>query len=217
VRSPRLPGLDRGPRDPVRAPRTRAALDRETQPGPGSTLGRQLGGPPDAVFAQHGRQPRQLAKVQTISLAGAHGVLWDPTYSLLWAIGKGVIKGYTVEGSHRSTRLKHYGAAVSIGSDNLGHDLQPDYSNKYRMLATATHGVYEINTSGGSFSARRISTETRVKAYVRHSSGEAVSIRADNTGARTWGSPTVRLSASPDRTRSGAEFYKARIWTPDFQ
>ncbi|MFG1895631.1 DUF6528 family protein [Micromonospora zamorensis] len=158
-----------------------------------------------------------LAKVQTISLAGAHGVLWDPTYSLLWAIGKGVIKGYAVEGSRRGTRLKHYGAAVSIGSGNLGHDLQPDYSNKYRMLATATHGVYEINTAGGSFSARRISSQTRVKAYVRHSSGEAVSVRADNTGARTWGSPTVRFSASPDRTRSGAEFYKARIWTPNFE
>ncbi|MFD0819292.1 DUF6528 family protein [Micromonospora zhanjiangensis] len=158
-----------------------------------------------------------LAKVQTISLAGAHGVLWDPTYSLLWAIGKGVIKGYAVEGSHRGTRLKHYGAQVSIGSDNLGHDLQPDYSNKYRMLATATHGVYEINTAGGTFSARKISSETRVKAYVRHSSGEAVSIRADNTGARTWGSPTVRFSSSADRKRSGAEFYKVRLWTPDFQ
>ncbi|GAA4708231.1 DUF6528 family protein [Phytohabitans rumicis] len=158
-----------------------------------------------------------LAKVQTVNLAGAHGVLWDPTYKLLWAIGKGTVRGYAVEGSGRGTRIRHYGAAVSLGSSNLGHDLQPDYSNTQRMLCTATDGVYEISTAGGSFSKRKISSETRVKAYVRHSSGEAISVRADNTGARTWGSPTVRFSASADRTRGGAEFYKARIWTPDFQ
>ncbi|SCL72103.1 hypothetical protein GA0070606_5956 [Micromonospora citrea] len=158
-----------------------------------------------------------LAKVQTVSLPGAHGVLWDPTYKILWAIGKGKLVHYAVEGSRRNTRLKYYGGSVSLGSNNLGHDLQPDYGNKYKLLCTATDGVYEINTSGGSFTKRKISSETRVKSYVRHSSGEVVSVRADNTGSRTWGSPTVRFSQSPDRKRSGAEFYKARIWTPGFE
>ncbi|HEY3507127.1 MAG TPA: DUF6528 family protein [Actinocatenispora sp.] len=158
-----------------------------------------------------------LAKVQTVALPGAHGVLWDPTYKLLWAIGTGVVKAYAVTGTHRSTRLTYHGAHVSIGKGNLGHDLQPDYSNRNRMLCTATHGVYEISTAGGRFSAKRISKETRVKAYVRHPSGENVSVRADNKGRRTWGSPTVRLSKSPDRTRSGAEFYKVRIWSTRYE
>ncbi|MEJ3749868.1 DUF6528 family protein [Actinomycetes bacterium KLBMP 9797] len=158
-----------------------------------------------------------LAKVQTINLAGAHGVLWDPTYQLLWAIGKGTLRGYAVEGTYRSTRLRHYGAAVSLGSSNLGHDLQPDYSNTQRLLCTATDGVYEISTTDGTFSKKKISSETRVKSYVRHSSGEVLSVRGDNAGSRTWASPTVRFSQSADRTRSGAEFYKARIWTPAFQ
>lgn len=158
-----------------------------------------------------------LAKVQTVALPGAHGVLWDPTFKLLWAVGDGVIRGYAVEGSNRGTRLKWYGAKAGLGSGNLGHDLQPDYGNSNRMWVTATHGVYRFDTDGGIFRTTRASSETRVKSYVRHSSGEAVSIRADNTGARTWGSPTIRLSASPDRTRGGAEFYKARIWTPDYQ
>jgi hypothetical protein len=157
-----------------------------------------------------------LAKVQTVDFAGAHGVLWDPTYQLLWAIGQGKIAHFAVEGTHRNTRLKSYGTPISLG-DNLGHDLQPDYSNAQKMLCTATDGVYEINTAGGTFTKTKISTETRVKAYVRHASGEVVSVRADNTGPRTWGSPTVRFSASPDQTRTGAEFYKARIWTPTFQ
>lgn len=158
-----------------------------------------------------------LAKVQTINLAGAHGVLWDPTYQLLWAIGKGTLRGYAVEGTYRSTRLRHYGAAVSLGSGNLGHDLQPDYSNTQRLLCTATDGVYEISTTGGTFGKKKISSETRVKSYVRHSSGEVLSVRGDNAGSRTWASPTVRFSQSADRSRPGAEFYKARIWTPAFQ
>ena len=56
-----------------------------------------------------------------------------------------------------------------------------------------------------------------MKSYVKHSSGEVVSIRGDGKQPRDWANKTVRFSASPDRTRSGAQFYKARIWTTEFQ
>ncbi|MEU4290778.1 DUF6528 family protein [Kribbella sp. NPDC026596] len=157
-----------------------------------------------------------LAKVQTVDYAGAHGVLWDPTYELLWVVGKNRFSHYAVMGSKRNTRLK-YAAHFSLGSGNLGHDLQPDYTNHQKMLITATKGVYELLTDGGTFRTRKISSETRVKSHVRHSSGEVVSIRGDGTQPRDWANKTVRFSASPDRTRSGAQFYKARIWTPAFQ
>ncbi|GLH96427.1 DUF6528 family protein [Phytohabitans aurantiacus] len=161
--------------------------------------------------------PGTLAAVQTESLPGAHGVLWDPTYELLWAIGQDTLRGYAVEGTYRNTRIRHYGVTVGLGAGNLGHDLQPDYSNNQRLLCTATDGVYEINTAGGTFSKVKISSETLVKSYVRHWDGEAISVRADDVGSRVWGSPTVRFSASPDQTRSGAEFYKARIWAVNLE
>jgi hypothetical protein len=157
-----------------------------------------------------------LAKVQTISYAGAHGVLWDPTYELLWVVGKNRFSHYAVTGSKRNTRLK-YAAHFSLGSGNLGHDLQPDYTNHQKMLITATKGVYELLTDGGTFRTRQISTERSVKSYVKHSSGEVVSIKGDGTQPRDWANKTVRFSASADRTRSGAQFYKARIWTTAFQ
>ncbi|WP_329483295.1 DUF6528 family protein [Kribbella sp. NBC_01484] len=157
-----------------------------------------------------------LAKVQTVDYPGAHGVLWDPTYELLWVVGKNRFSHYAVMGSKRNTRLK-YAAHFSLGSGNLGHDLQPDYTNHQKMLITSTKGVYELLTDGGSFRTRKISSESRVKSYVKHSSGEVVSIRGDGTQPRDWANKTVRLSASPDRTRSGAQFYKARIWTTAFQ
>ena len=157
-----------------------------------------------------------LAKVQTVDYPGAHGVLWDPTYELLWVVGKNRFSHYAVMGSKRNTRLK-YAAHFSLGSGNLGHDLQPDYTNHQKMLITSTKGVYELLTDGGSFRTRKISSESGVKSYVKHSSGEVVSIRGDGTQPRDWANKTVRFSASPDRTRSGAQFYKARIWTTAFQ
>ena len=157
-----------------------------------------------------------LAKVQTVDYPGAHGVLWDPTYELLWVVGQNRFSHYAVMGSKRNTRLK-YAAHFSLGSGNLGHDLQPDYTNHQKMLITSTKGVYELLTDGGSFRTRKISSESRVKSYVKHSSGEVVSIRGDGTQPRDWANKTVRFSASPDRTRSGAQFYKARIWATAFQ
>jgi hypothetical protein len=52
---------------------------------------------------------------------------------------------------------------------------------------------------------------------VKHSSGEVVSIRGDGTQPRVWANKTVRFSQSADRTRAGAQFYKARIWTTAYQ
>jgi len=157
-------------------------------------------------------KPSTLAKVASYTLPGAHGVLWDPSMKLLWAIGDKVIRWYAVTGSYRSTRLSLKGSKTISG---LGHDLQPDYKDKTRLLFTASYGTYAINTATKAVTT--LSSETRVKALARHSSGEYVSVRADNTGSRTWGSPTLRFSTLADRSRSGAEFYKVRIWTSAFE
>ena len=157
--------------------------------------------------------PSTLARVQTIAFKGAHGVLWDPLYKYLWAVGDKVLKAYTVTGTYRDTRLNYTGKSVALSG--LGHDLQPDYTNTGKLFVTDTYGIHHVDKA--TLTQQQIITEGSVKAFVRHSSGEDVSVKADNAGARTWGSPTIRLSASPDRTRTGAEFYKARIYTTAFQ
>ena len=157
-------------------------------------------------------KPSTLAKVASYTFAGAHGVLWDPSMKLLWAVGQSQIRWYKVTGSYRSTRLSLVGSKSFSG---LGHDLQPDYKDKGYLLFTASYGTYRINTSTKAIT--RLSEETRVKALARHSSGEYVSVRGDNAGTRDWGSPTLRFSVLADQTRSGAEFYKVRIWSPAYE
>ncbi|GLZ77129.1 hypothetical protein Afil01_19360 [Actinorhabdospora filicis] len=157
--------------------------------------------------------PSTLARVQTVTLAGAHGVLWDPSLRHLWAVGDKTLRAYNVTGTYRNTRLVY--ANKSVALPGLGHDLQPDYTDPGKLLVTDTYGVYRIDTA--TLTRTTVVTEGSVKSWVRHASGEDVSVKADGVGSRTWGSPTVRLSVAADKTRSGAEFYKARIYTTAFE
>ncbi|MQM27436.1 DUF6528 family protein [Glycomyces albidus] len=153
--------------------------------------------------------PSTLAKVQTVSLAGAHGVVWDPNNSLLWACGNKVVQAYSVTGTYRNTRLKTHSKKVALSG--LGHDLQADFSNSSLLQVSDSYGVYSINKS--TLAKTTLHTTTRIKAYVKMATGEYFYVRGDNAGSRDWGSPTVVFSQSTDRTRTGAEFYKARYYT----
>ncbi|WP_205326046.1 DUF6528 family protein [Glycomyces sp. YM15] len=155
-------------------------------------------------------KPGTLARVQELDLPGAHGVLWDPGLKWLWACGNKIVKAYKVTGSKRSTRLSYTGKSVTLSG--LGHDLQPDYSNSGRMLVTDTHGVYSFNK--GTQTKTRLHDTTRVKSYVKHSSGEHFYVRGKGgSGSHNWASETVVFSQSTNRTRSGAWFYKARLYS----
>lgn len=153
--------------------------------------------------------PSTLAQVQRVNLAGAHGVVWDPNNRLLWACGDKVVQAYTVSGTYRNVRISASSKRVALAG--LGHDLQPDYSNPDRLLVSDSYGVYSISKS--TLAKTTLHTTTRIKAYVKMSTGEYFYVRGDNAGSRDWGSPTVVFSQSAERTREGAEFYKARYYT----
>jgi hypothetical protein len=180
--------------------------------------------------------PSTLALVQSITFDGAHGVLWDPTYAKLWVLGRGRATPFTVTGTYRATRLSSVDGYVNLGTytgsdglthPNLGHDLQPDYSDatKTTLFVTHTTAVVSINTTTMA-SPTQVYPDNTVKSYVSHESGEAFWVKG--TGAtyhgdtRNWVSPTVQFfdaagAASFTRSLSyGAEFYKARRWTVAF-
>ncbi|MBZ4324313.1 hypothetical protein, partial [Streptomyces huiliensis] len=69
-----------------------------------------------------------LAHVTSYPLIEAHGVLWDPLYKLLWAIGRTEICRFRLVGSGAGVRLREEGHRIRIGGN--GHDLQPDYTDK---------------------------------------------------------------------------------------
>ncbi len=72
-------------------------------------------------------------------LAGAHGVLWDPEYDVLWALGNGEIAAYALANSSAGevlSKVSGMGTTFS-GLKGSGHDLQPDYSDTRYLYFTA--------------------------------------------------------------------------------
>lgn len=153
-----------------------------------------------------------LAKVQTIDFAGAHGVLWDHVNKLLWAVGDKQLRSYKVTGSGRGTRLKESGKRIALSG--LGHDLQPDYRDRGKLLITDTHGVYEVTKS--SRALKKISKTKKVKSYSRHSSGDSLWAIPNWSGSSNWRTDTIGFSGGYKRKRSKAGIYKARLFNVNF-
>jgi len=70
-------------------------------------------------------------------LEGAHGVLWDPEYEVLWALGGHELVAYFLTGSGVSEKLvvvPDMGTPFDVG---YGHDLTPDYMDTRYLYFTA--------------------------------------------------------------------------------
>jgi hypothetical protein len=184
----------------------------ERIPGIGAIITASSGGYLNVYGPAAVSKPSTLRLVQTVTLDGAHGVLWDPSLNLLWASGNKTVRAYKVTGSHRRVRLEATDKAVAL--DGLGHDLQPDYSDPARLLVTDSYGVYEIDTA--TLAKTQIMEAKLVKAYVRHHSGEALWVRGQDQPPRPWSSPTVHFD-SGDKTFADGQFYKARFVTVDYE
>lgn len=154
------------------------------------------------------RRPETLAKVQTLSFPCSHGVLWDPTRQVLWALGYDELRSYTIAGTGRAARLTRTTRTLTF--DGIGHDLQPDYADRSKLLITTSAGGYEVDVA--TLTTRTLMTGAGLKSLSRHVSGEYLWTKSDITRGRTWTTPTVRFT-SGTRSRSGDEIYKARIFT----
>ena len=154
------------------------------------------------------RRPETLAPVQQLPFPCAHGVLWDPNRTVLWAIGSGELRSYTVSGTRRDARLTR--TARTLRFDGIGHDLQPDFADPRKLLITHSGGAHEVDVA--TLTTRTLMTGPGFKSLSRHASGEYLWTRSDLTSGRTWTTPTVRFT-SGTRSRPGDEIYKARIFT----
>jgi len=184
------------------------------KPRPNGSL--QLYGPKDKHIAS-------LGYIRSYALQEAHGVLWDPAYGLLWAIGRTEIRRYRVKGTYRHIYLEEVGAAQRIRISGNGHDLQPDYTDKHRLLLTDTNHVYSLDKRTLKVERlqplRDLGDRHHVKSIVRHVSGEYVWTGVPAGSKSHFGGPDVHFYPSGDHRSCGAAAvtYKARIATNAYQ
>ncbi|GAA4030972.1 DUF6528 family protein [Allokutzneria multivorans] len=182
-----------------------------------------------AAAASHGGWIRLYAASQGASatkhaqynLPGGHGVLWDPQGNVLWALGDNHLVALKVGGTAASPTLTeaHKVALPTKG----GHDLQPVYGDKDRLWVTTGSKVYQFSKSSGAFKTdyahAASANRSGVKAVGNHpQTGQLIEAKPKAGCRTTWCTDTIDFfSADAKRTRSGAEFYKARFWYAAYQ
>jgi len=102
-------------------------------------------------------------------LNGAHGVLWDPEYEVLWGLGGYELVAYAVSGSGTKEKIsKISDMGTSIKNLGYGHDLQPDYTDTRYLYFTAGN-VYRFDketNKAGSFPIPRPCSCPKSRALV---------------------------------------------------
>lgn len=168
-------------------------------------------------------------KIGDPDFAGAHGVLWDPRKSsnvsdgVLWVLGDARLVGYKVSGRGADTRFDRW-RTVTIdhdGDHKMGHDLQPDYTHKGRLLLTDSAGVYAYDVNSGDTSiSKSLWQQGRVKSIARHPSGEYIwvvgSPDTDEMGTHVQMGTTLG-TADDERGWADARFYKARVFSDRYE
>lgn len=80
-------------------------------------------------------------------LEDAHGVLWDPTYRVLWALGRYELRAYYIAGSGTSENLvEATEMRITLPEGHRGgHDLSPDYTNTRYLYITVGEFALKID------------------------------------------------------------------------
>ncbi|EEP81590.1 predicted protein [Uncinocarpus reesii 1704] len=163
----------------------------------------------------------KIKHAEDYPLKGAHGVLWDPNGGksvadgFLWVVGDDFLYKFKVTGSFQNTRLKQVGR-YNLPKGGLGHDLQPDYTNKQMLLMTDSYAAYSFNTKSGKFKV--LKTMMKLKSLVRHPNGEYMWVTGDKHELGQYVRWGAKVGSQTDaRGWSDAKFYKARIYNPNYE
>lgn len=186
-----------------------------------------------AVAASAGNWVRVYASSQSssdgvyaqFSLTGAHAVLWDPANNVLWALGTTELTALNVGGSAASPTLTEVTSRRHTLPASGGHEMSANWGDPDSMWISTSLNVYLFQKSTGVFyNAPGGTDRTAVKGCGNQPSGEIVQSQQDNSACTqdTWCTPNINFfnregSLDYTRTKTGAAFYKCRVFSPDYQ
>ena len=104
---------------------------------------------------------------QEYPLEGGHGVLWDPEYEVLWALGSRQLQAYNVIGEGKTEMLE---LRENIGCEKQsldGHDLSADFSDCRYLWVTGRDHVYRYDKETGELLTAYNFCEKLDKPYVK--------------------------------------------------
>lgn len=136
------------------------------------------------------------------TLANGHGVLWDPKYQVLWALGGDTLKAYSVagEGAEEELVLREDLGCELRGMD--GHDLSADFQNTEFLWVTSHGHVFHFRKATGEllteYEHNHVLDHPNVKGFGNHPEGKYY-FSVPDFGKGTWWEGKGFCSWSTDR------------------
>lgn len=163
---------------------------------------------------------KKIKKSHEYDLSKAHGVLWHD--GKLWATGEDYLYKFDVVGKGKSIKLELDGKKIPLpkvsGRASNGHDLSASYKDPNVLLVTHTAAAYTYNIKTGKF--KTLMNVDKIKSLVQHSSGEYAWVRGQKNEMGQYVSFSDEGAPSKVTDKRGwgdAEFYKAKIFDPDYE
>ncbi|QNE19859.1 hypothetical protein F1D05_20510 [Kribbella qitaiheensis] len=153
-------------------------------------------------------------KSVSYSLPDAHGVQWDPVRQVLWVLGGNRLAALKINGTAAAPTLAE-SLVVTLPTSG-GHDLTPVLENHDRLWISTGSKVYQFSKSAGAI----VSTENVGAIKSVNSMPNAQQVRTTpKAGCKTtWCTDTVNFAVpAATRTLSGAQIYKARVWSSRYE
>ena len=174
-------------------------------------------------------------------LKGARGVLWDPEYNTLWAIGSRELVAYSVVGSGKNERLERIeglGFTVYPGCPSTGHDITPDYTDS-RYLYFAAGAVFRYDKKENTYAPIAHSEtffQTGIRGFSNNPNGHFYSTGPlggtgkffENSSKESWLTDTIiyywpetvdgqEVIRRADVVSGSSAFYKVRAFYGKYQ
>ncbi len=173
---------------------------------------------------------------EKVMLNSAHGVCYDPTNEVVWALGGTEIIALKVLGTGENAKLtKIGGLGTSLGVSG-GHVLSPAFGNpgKYWVSSSQQTWIFDANEATLSSTDLKCDKYSNkgVKGMAYFADGTMVQTAHDQGGTGTYRSSELRilyLTESSGKVaqavvkevmiphRSGSQSYKVHVFTKDYQ
>lgn len=165
-------------------------------------------------------QGEASTKYTEFTLRDAHGVLWDPSENLLWALGGDELTALEIGGTDAEPVISEITSFRIKLPTISGHDLTAYYGDTNKLLLTTEYGVYTFDKTTKTFTELDgLASGRSVKSVGNQPSGQLVQARpSPSTCADPWNTNTVFFyNPNLTKTTAGACFYKARVWWDEYQ
>ncbi|APY87831.1 hypothetical protein DCW30_09055 [Streptomyces alfalfae] len=158
------------------------------------------------------------------ALKGAHGLHWDGSRRMLWAIGDDELVAYEVGGTPARPALRRTSAiGLPVGTPGRtpgGHDLFPVARRPGRLWVTTNAAVFQYDTARRVFLRDFAGAELISRKSVKcvgddPRTGQVVTASPESGLGETWWTTTVSVHRPESRFELvDGGIYKARWWLP---